>query len=221
MAKKKVAAAPPTPPANLNRLIRRMTWSATTVIHRVHPAIYGAEQFNPGPKGNARFSPITDASDTSIPTIYGGNTFHCAVMETVFHDVPFAPGLKSMRKTKLRGHDYSRILPTTDLTLADLRGPALRRIGIKRKDLIDTEKHRYRFTRTWAAAIHAQCPDVQGCCWVSRQDERALALIIFGDRVGADSFSIYAPSVDLVADTATYADLVDLADDIGLKIYGL
>ena len=184
------------------------------------PWIYGAEQFNPGPKGNARFSPITDASEASIPTIYGGTTFECAAMETVFHDLPFTPGLKSMRKAKLRGHAYSQILPSLDLTLADLRGPALRRIGIKRIDLIDTEKRRYAFTRTWAEAIHAQCADVQGLCWVSRQDERALALIIFGDRVGADPLGIHAPSVDIVGHAATYADLVMLADGNGLKIHG-
>lgn len=28
----------------------------------------------------------------SIPTLYGGTTFDCAAMETVFHDVPIAPG---------------------------------------------------------------------------------------------------------------------------------
>lgn len=220
MANKKAIAAPRTPPANLDSVIVRMTWSSSRVIHRVHPAVYEAERFNPGPNGNARFSPITDACGGSIPTIYGGTTFHCAAMETVFHDLPFTPGLKSMRKEKLRGHSYSQIIPAQDLTLADLSGPALRKIGIKRVDLIDTEKRRYRFTRKWAEAIHAQCADVQGLCWVSRQDERALALIIFGDRVGADSLGIHAPSVDLVAHVATYADLVGLADDNGLKLYG-
>jgi hypothetical protein len=38
-------------------------------------------------KGNARFSPIKDSDGASIPTLYGGTSFDCAVMETLFHDV--------------------------------------------------------------------------------------------------------------------------------------
>jgi len=215
-----VPAAPPVPPADLDELVRRMRWPSADVIHRIHPDTYGSDAFNPGPLGNARFSPIVDAAGISIPTIYGGTTFACAAMETVFHDVPFAPGLKTVEKRKLRGHVYSRLLPTEEMILADLSVTALRKLGVTRPQLIETEKVQYPYTRTWAEAIHAQCKDVQGLCWISRQDDRARAIVLFGDRIAIRPFSILVPAVDIVSDTSTYAQLIDLADRIGVKIHG-
>lgn len=59
-------------------------------------------------------------------------------MEPVFHDVPFAAGLKTYDKVKLAGQVYSRVLPRHDLVLADLSVTALRKLGIKRNQIIDT-----------------------------------------------------------------------------------
>ena len=84
-----------------------MIWLLDTVIHRVHQDHYAGDQFNPGLKGNARFSPIKNALGEPVPTLYGGATFACAAMETVFHDVPFAPGLKTLDKTKLTRQVHS------------------------------------------------------------------------------------------------------------------
>ncbi|WP_434575633.1 RES domain-containing protein [Pseudomonas sp. Z3-6] len=55
--------------------------------------------------------------------------------------------------------------------------------GITRKQLIDTEKEHYPATRKWAEAIHRQCPDAQGLSWISRQDDSARAIVLFGDRI--------------------------------------
>ena len=82
-----------------------MTWPKGQVVHRIHLDLYHAVQFNPGAKGNAQFSPIKDATGSSVPTLYGGVTFECAAMETVFHDVPFAVGLKTYDKAKLIGQN--------------------------------------------------------------------------------------------------------------------
>ncbi|MGF7151419.1 hypothetical protein FHS96_005085 [Sphingomonas zeicaulis] len=214
------AATIPTPPSRLDALVKRISWSKGRVIHRIHPAIYAADQFNPGPKGNARFSPIFDAKGNGIPTIYGGTTFDCAAMETVFHDVPFVAGLKTHAKRKLRQHLHSQIVVTADLQLADLTGTALRKLGIMRGDLIDSEKNVYPQTRAWAEAIHARCKDVQGLYWISRQDDRAVAIILFGDRMGATTLTAHAPSADIVDDAATYADVLKLAARIGVRVTG-
>lgn len=40
-----------------------------TVLHRVHQSQYQADQFNPGVRGNARFSPIQDGQAQAIPTL--------------------------------------------------------------------------------------------------------------------------------------------------------
>lgn len=207
----------PSPPAGLANLVNIMTWPKGQVIHRIHPNAYGSNQFNPGPHGNARFSPIKAAEASNIPTLYGGTTFDCAAMETVFHDVPFVAGLKTFDKQKLAGHVYSQITPKRDLKLVDLSATALKRLGIHRSQLIDTEKHEYPNTRIWAEAIHAASASAEGLCWVSRQDDRALAIVIFGDRVAAADLSPGRTPQNLLSVDAVYADLVNLADTIGVN----
>ena len=195
-----------------------MTWANGQVIHRIHLDLYHAAQFNPGAKGNARFSPIKDAMNSSIPTLYGGVTFECAAMETVFHDVPYALGLKTYDKTKLMGQVSSQVIPTRNLVLADLSSTTLRKLGVERSQLIDTEKDRYPQTRVWGQAIHAQCPDVDGLCWVSRQDDRARALVLFGDRARSTDLAPCGSSITIVSDPAAYTRLLELADRIGVQI---
>ena len=216
--KPKAAAAGmvPDPPAVLH--ITPATWKAGTTLHRVHLDVYGADAFNPGLKGNARFSPIVNAAGKPIPTLYGGTSFDCAAMETVFHDVPFTAGLKTYAKRKLQGQLHSVLRPTAALTLADLRNVPLRKLGIERKQLIDTEKDTYGQTRKWAAAIHAQHPHIQGLCWTSRQDDRAMAVMLFGDRIRAGVLALEGASRSLLDDLAAYMQLLGLADVIGVRV---
>jgi hypothetical protein len=208
-----IALSPPTTVS-----VSRMKWSPDTIIHRVHQDKYAGDQFNPGLTGNARFSPIKDALGKPVPTLYGGSTFECAAMETVFHDVPFAPGLKTLDKTKLTGQVHSQVKPGADLVLADLRSKALRRLGVARSQIIDTEKDQYPITRQWAEAIHKQCPDVQGICWTSRQDDSAQALIVFGDRLKKGVLQQAGESRNLVSDSKAYGELLVLAEQIGVDI---
>ena len=204
------------PPAVLN--VSLTTWPRGRPIHRVHLVRYAADGFNPGRNGDARFSPIVDASGAAVPTLYGGSTFDCAAMETVFHDVPFAPGFKSFDKLKLVGQIHSVLLPATDLVLADLSNVALRKLGVPRAQLIDTEKDCYPETRKWAEAIHAQAAKIQGLCWTSRQDDRALAIILFGDRIVAKTLMPHGSSRALPSDPSAYVELLLLADRIGVSI---
>jgi RES domain len=211
----------PVPSNDLQDIITRTTWPADQVIHRIHLNLYAGVEFNPGLKGNARFSPIKNAGGASVPTLYGGTTFDCAAMETVFHDVPFAPGLKTYDKVKLADQVYSKVAPQDDFVLADLSVTALRKLGIKRSQIIDTEKDDYPATRPWAEAIHAQCPDIQGLCWISRQDDRALAVMLFGDRIPATMLVQSGASLDLTGNSDVYSELLELADRIGVKIVGV
>ncbi|GLK70184.1 RES family NAD+ phosphorylase [Ancylobacter dichloromethanicus] len=210
--------ATPSPPADLGAKTSTVIWPKGQIIHRMHLNAYVGDQFNPGLKGNARFSPIVDGAGAAIPTLYGGTTFDCAAMETVFHDVPFTSGLKTYDKGKLTGQTYSRLEPQQDLILADLSATALRRFGIRRTELIDTEKDRYRHTRLWAEAFYAARPDIQGLCWVSRQDDRALAIILFGNRLSAGALVTVSPSLDLIGTPGVYTDLISLAERIGVKV---
>lgn len=206
------------PPADLGAKTSTVIWPKGRIIHRMHLDTYLGDQFNPGLKGNARFSPIVDKSRAAIPTLYGGTTFDCAAMETVFHDVPFTSGLKTYDKGKLTGQTYSQLEPQQDLILADLSATALHKLGVRRTELIDTEKDRYPQTRPWAEALYAARPDIHGLCWVSRQDDRALAIVLFGNRLPAGTLVMVTPSLDVVSTTGVYADLISLADRIGVKV---
>ncbi|MDQ7911673.1 RES family NAD+ phosphorylase [Pseudomonas sp. 102515] len=98
-----------------------------TVLHRVHLSEYQADQFNPGVRGNARFSPIQDEKGKAIPTLYAGTILPCALMETVFHDVPHTAGFKSFDKAKLNGQVHSTVRLEAALQVVDLSSVPLRK----------------------------------------------------------------------------------------------
>lgn len=207
---------PVDPPAKLH--VTPYLWPAGRPIHRIHLLRFAPDAFNPGVKGNARFSPIASAQGGPIPTLYGGSDFECAAMETLFHDVPFAPGFKIYDKRKLAGQTHSVLVPAAALKLADLSNVALRKLGVPRAQLIDTDKDRYPVTRKWAAAIHLKHPRLQGMVWVSRQDDRARALMLFGDRVPAGLLVQQAVSRDFVDGASATLELLMLAELIGVSV---
>lgn len=189
-----------------------------TVLHRIHQKQYQPEQFNPGIRGNARFSPIKDADENPIPTLYAGVTKDCALMETVFHDVPFTPGFKTVDKTKILDQVYSELEVITELELLDLASVALRKLGISRTQLIDSEKEQYPYTRKWAEALYSQSPQAQGLSWISRQDDTARSVMLFGDRVAVGSLRSNGETLSLIDDPDTRDDVLDLATRLGVLI---
>ena len=204
----------PDPPDKLH--ITPITWPAGRPLHRVHAVRFKASEFNASGMGNARFSPIDDAHGRIVPTLYGGNTLHCALMETALRDVPFVAGLKTFDQSRLQHLVHSVLVPTQDLILADLHSKPLRKLGVERSQLIDTEADTYPRTRRWAAAIHEQAADMQGLLWVSRQDDGGEAIVLFGDRVDPQALEQRGSTRELLADTACYAELLELADLIGV-----
>lgn len=188
------------------------------VLHRVHQSKYLAEELNPGVQGNARFSPIQDEHGNPIPTLYGGTTLDCALMETVFHDVPHSAGFKSVDKGKLAGQVHSTVRIEQELQLVDLASVPLRKLGVTRKQLIDTEKDQYPATRKWAVAIHRRCPQAQGLSWISRQDDSARTVVLFGDRIPDAALRAEGKSRSLLDDADAYDAVLDLANRIGVNI---
>lgn len=209
----------PPPPATLQpTLLTLITLPAGRTLHRVHQGKYLPAQFNPGVAGNARFSPITDAAGQPVPTLYAGTTLACALMESVFHDVPFTAGFKSIAKARLAGQVHAALHTREPLRLVDLASVPLRKLGITRRQLIDTEKDQYPATRQWAAALHHQCAEAQGLTWVSRQDDRARAYVFFGDRMPAAALDAATAPRSLTADVAAYTEVLDLAEQIGVNV---
>lgn len=191
------------------------------VFHRVHPDKYVADAFNPSDNGNARFSPIKDANGEIIPTIYLGTTNECALMETAFHDVPHTKGTKVIFKDRLESLQHSQVTLNEDLVVVDLSARGLRKMGFKKTEIIETEADKYPVTRAIAEQIHAENSEVQGLQWVSRQDDTAKALVLFGDRVAKNVIQKVGKSKSLTNDQDTYAKVLDLAEEIGVSIINL
>jgi RES domain len=192
--------------------------AAGTMLHRIHRREYGPAEFNSSQSGNARFSPITTPAGKAIPTIYAGENFQCAAMETVFHDVPMVPGLKTIDQARLSGLLHSVIETCEELQLADLRTVPLRKLGLQRRDLIDTEKNQYPQTRAVAATIHASRTEMQGLLWTSRQDDSSAAVMLFGDRITGTALAPAGSVRDLLTDPQAFEELIALGDRLGVLI---
>lgn len=206
----------PAPPVTLHVTLTELPQG--NLLHRVHQNQYRADQFNPGVQGNARFSPILDDKGNPIPTLYGGTTMDCALMETIFHDIPHTAGFKSFDSGKLGGQVHSILKIAQPLQLVDLASVPLRKLGVTRKQLIDTEKDQYPATRKWAEAIYQQYPQVQGLSWISRQDDSARAVVLFGDRITQSALRSNDTSRSLLEDGDAYDALLDLAERIGVSV---
>ena len=180
---------------------------------RIHHRKYASLQFNDSRLGNARFSPIFDAAGNVIPTIYAAKEIRSALMETVLHDAP-SPShgfiyLASVPEQRV----LVQLTNKSPLQLADLQTLGLRRVGIKRADLIDSEKPAYPLTRAFTEALHAARPDVQGLSWHSRQNHEDV-IILFGDRIAPADLGMATPAVSVAEDGVQLA-LLELLTALG------
>lgn len=200
----------PYPSENLR--IRFTTIEPGTIFHRFHMSQYPATVFNGTDRGHARFSPIRNRNGDIIPTLYGAETFDCAAMETIFRDLAHIPSPRHIDMKKLAGYRHSQVQVKAPLKLVDLTTKSLTALGLFRTQLIDTDASQYPFTRKWAEAIHASAAEAQGLTWVSRQDDTARVVVLFGDRVGPRHLDPHGPSLDLLEDDPTFSALLDLLD---------
>lgn len=210
MAKRATSFPLPAPPLHA----QLVPWGKGLTMHRVHKNQYLPNVFNPSVKGNARFSPIRDAKKDIIPTLYAATTSRGAMMETVFHDVPYKKGLKTVSKHHLAGEVHSTLLFHLDFNLIDLSKVALRKIGITAEHLISTTKAHYRETRAWAEALYAEYPAAQGLLWTSRQDDRCNAVVLFGSRIKPSDFSVTGTSTTLMTAGVVWDPVNQLATDM-------
>ncbi len=187
----------PPPAGKLNVTVT--AWGENQTVYRVHSQVYDALEFNTTDRGDARFSPLISAVGSVIPTLYAGSTLDCALMETVFHDVPFARGPKLHSKAKhLSGKVRSSLKLTRNVPLINLTAIPLRKLGISPSDLILTDSSHYAETRSWALALHERCEEAQGLLWTSRQDDTATAVMLFGDRLLSSSLEVVEQPVSLL-----------------------
>jgi hypothetical protein len=181
-----------------------ISWGAGETMYRVHDAVYAVHSFNPSSLGNARFSPIRDSAGNVIPTLYSATSPQGALMETIFHDVPYKPGFKRVSVGRLEGKLSSTLVFLSDFQLIDLGKIGLRRLGVHPHDLIES--------------LYAAYPKAQGLIWPSRQDDRARAVVLFGTRVGASELRPAGISIPLMENGVVHEVAKALATDLKVLI---
>ena len=93
-------------------------------------------------------------------------------------------------RAELATRCLARVELVRDITIADLSGHGLRRLGLDRSQLLETGAWSYAHTARWVEAIHRSDNIVNGIVWVSRQFDTAKALLAFGDRLEKDDFAV-------------------------------
>jgi RES domain len=195
---------------------------ADTELHRIHPAAYEAEQFNPTAAGDARFSPIRDVAATIIPTIYAAQTFSCATCEIILRCPDTPPtdpktGLLPFQivyPADFKDYNHSVVRTTAALNLVNLTNAGQRKIGVNHNALLAGPRSTYPATRAWAEHIYADCPSAHGIYYTSVQFGPDFAILLFGNRVGA---TILKPTATRsVADATCHADIRNVAQSLSI-----
>ncbi|MFM9968565.1 MAG: RES family NAD+ phosphorylase [Burkholderiales bacterium] len=194
-----------------------LKWRAGKQLFRVHDTCYAASQFNDSGKGDARFSPLRSASGKIVPTLYAGQTRSSVLMETVFHDVPTPASDYILDIDDLNGLVMSSIAPRRTLRLLALTSIGLRRLGEAKTRVIETPSSDYPQTRALALAWHDAYRHADGMLWMSRQDDQARALVLFGDRVGEKEFDIFENKIP-VDESPRFEELIATAQSIGIRM---
>jgi hypothetical protein len=192
------------------------TWKKDRLLIRCHNARFGPTSFNPG-LGSGRFHPFEEAHGNRVPILYAAEHPDGALAETIFHDVPARGPAKRIRRSSLRPLVLSALSCARDLSLAQLFGFGLRRLGVTRPELIETSKKRYPRTTAWARALHRSDEKVDGLVWVSRQNDEARSVVLFGDRVPSSAFQSVGASLPL-HDGPGYDLVRSAADRAGILI---
>jgi hypothetical protein len=192
-------------------------WEKDHCIYRIHAKVFRPHEFNGSGGGNARFSPLVNAKGKIISTLYGGNTFNCAAMETVFHDLPE----RNIDHYILDFNDLeplviSRIYPKRELRLLSLMARHLIRLKLKKTEVIETPVTDYPQTRAFALQWYTSYPDIDGLYWTSRQHDEAQACMLFGDRVEGTDFTVEVDS-DPLQGAVHLKNLIDLARELGIS----
>lgn len=152
-----------------------------------------------------------------MPTLYGANTLDGALSESIFHNVPVRGEGKAIRRSALTPMQVSTLAARRDLTLVQLHGHGLARLGVSRAELIDSEARFYVRTAAWAAALHSRLEAADGLVWVSRRFDTSLALVLFGDRVARSDLAVAKPALPLFVGEG-FAEVQRVAEQAGITI---
>lgn len=191
-------------------------WPGGQGIVRCHDSSFGATELNPG-FGHGRFHPLEDSRGHKVPTLYGSSNLDGALAESIFHNVPVRGPGKAIRRAALRAMLVSTIAALRKLTLIQLHGHGLTRLGVSQAELTGSEAREYSQTGAWAAALHGRKEEADGLIWVSRKFDTSFALVLFGDRVLRSDLEVVEAPVPLFLGPG-YAEVQRVAELAGITI---
>ncbi len=187
------------------------------LLWRVYSKRYAADGFNGTSLGNARFSPL-EVSGAIVPTLYAGSTLGVALMETVWHDAPTpSHGFHLVLKQSTELRRVGSLKPTSALRLVDLSTVGLRRLGLSRSDVIDSDQAGYPITRELGAWLYANKPDAHGICWISRQNDEGRAVVLFEPRLRSIKLDVITED-EVFTEGSHLEELLTLAQRMGASV---
>jgi hypothetical protein len=192
------------------------TWKKDRLLFRCYNARFGPTSFNPG-LGSGRFHPFEDAHGNVVPILYAAEHPDGALAETIFHNVPARGSAKRIRRSVLKPLFLSAMSPSRDLSLAQLFGFGLRRLGVTRRELIEASSMQYSRTTAWAQALYLSDKKIDGLVWVSRQNDGVRSVVLFGDQVPSRTLRSVGLSLRL-HDGPGYDLVLAAADRAGILI---
>ena len=132
---------------------------------------------------------------------------------------PLAAGPRIWSKAShVAGKVYSQLTLSRDLALIDLSAIALHKLGISRKDLIESEGSQSPETRL-GLGPHDQHPDAEGLTWTSRQADPERALVLFEDRLtGPALVASGAPTPLLLSDGSAILEVLTRAQGLDVLL---
>ena len=210
--------------ADLVGLLRadpRIETLAPTAWYRVHDGAFQATEFNPSPRANARFSTLRQPGGAVVPVLYAADAIEGALMETVFHEAPTPSAGAHLRRSEImaKGLVVSEIRTTVALQVVDLTSTGLRRVGLTKPQVIDTDADAYPATRALGQHLYTACSAAHGLQWMSRQLDRSRAIMLFADRVPPGAVVQAMPSRSVLEDDVE-ARIMDLVEALGMRYLG-
>ncbi|MER5766911.1 RES family NAD+ phosphorylase [Streptomyces sp. NPDC001985] len=162
---------------------------AGTELWRCHASAYAATAFN-----TSRAHPHFDGArfdgtvDDPYPFLYAAPEPTTALAEVLLRSVRFSgpAGTRQVPWALAASRTLSRVRVTEDLTLVRLVSEEDLAAVFQSSWLLEGDEGRYPSTRFWAREIRRQERRAQGLVWQSRRNRPHHAVVLFGDRCGAE-----------------------------------
>ncbi|WP_405798596.1 RES family NAD+ phosphorylase [Streptomyces sp. NBC_01506] len=177
------------PPAAYRLTPNLRTLPAGSELWRCHSDRRPPEAFNPVAAdshfGGNRFD---GTSEDPYPFLYAGAEPATALAEVLLRSLDFdtASGSRLVPRAWVKGRSLSLLRTRVDLTLIQLVTEEDLAAVCQDSWLLEAQGASYPQTRRWASELRTQVPSAQGLLWQSRRHRPRHAVVLFGDRCGAE-----------------------------------